>query len=268
MRGPSVARDRGNHDVESLRCAAAICGWIRQRIDDLQLLDDRSGPPVRDDDRQSVRMFRTDVNEVNIESVYVCYELWVGTQLRLDLAPVVIGRPIVRELLHSRELDSLRRITDRFPLRPLRRGDTPTEVRESLVRNLDAVWTDCVCGGVRRIVDLGHNAKLIHDGLLLGTGVIVEGVNCVGFARPRAGRPMSRRARRGGLLSEHGSGRCQRHRRRKEHDEEEREQAEGARGVGFGYVLRFIELSHVAFFLLKIIRFTRPIHTDAITRRR
>ena len=40
-------------------------------------------------------------------------------QLRLDLAPVVLGRPIPRERLHEGELHALRRIRDRFPVRAI-----------------------------------------------------------------------------------------------------------------------------------------------------
>jgi hypothetical protein len=43
-----------------------MCRWIRQRIDDLQLLDDRAGPSVRDDERQCLFVFRTHVDEMNI----------------------------------------------------------------------------------------------------------------------------------------------------------------------------------------------------------
>ena len=74
---------------------------IGQRIDDLQLLDDRAGPPVRDDDRQRVRMFRTNVDEMNVQPVDRRDELRQGVQPRLDLAPVVIRLPIARELRAS-----------------------------------------------------------------------------------------------------------------------------------------------------------------------
>jgi hypothetical protein len=48
---------------------------FRQPIDDLQLLDDRPGPSVQDDERQRVFVFRTDVNEVNVEPVDLGDEL-------------------------------------------------------------------------------------------------------------------------------------------------------------------------------------------------
>ena len=81
---------------------------IGQRIDDLQLLDDRAGPSVRDDERQRIFMLRTNVNEVNVQPIDLGDELRQGVQPRLALAPVVFRRPIARELLNRRELHALR----------------------------------------------------------------------------------------------------------------------------------------------------------------
>jgi hypothetical protein len=47
-----------------------MCRGIGKWIDDLQLLDDRAGPPVRDDERQRVLMFRTNVDELDSIKVY------------------------------------------------------------------------------------------------------------------------------------------------------------------------------------------------------
>ena len=85
--------------MEGVRCAPAVCRGIGQWIDDLQLLDDRAGPSVIDDERQRVFMLRTNVDEVNVEPVDLGDELRQGVQLRLALAPVVVRRPIARELL-------------------------------------------------------------------------------------------------------------------------------------------------------------------------
>src|SRR6266566_4258795 len=86
-----------------------------KRIDDLQLLDDRAGPPVRDDERQRILMFRTNVDEMNVEPIDLGHELREGVQLRLALAPIIIRRPIARECLSRRQLHALRCIRDRFP---------------------------------------------------------------------------------------------------------------------------------------------------------
>jgi hypothetical protein len=42
---------------------------VGQRLDDLQLLEDRSGPAVPDDQRQRVLARRADVDEVDVEPV-------------------------------------------------------------------------------------------------------------------------------------------------------------------------------------------------------
>ena len=55
--------------MESLRCARAMRGGVGQQIDDLQLLDDRAGPAVRDDQRQRVLVLGADVDEVDVQSV-------------------------------------------------------------------------------------------------------------------------------------------------------------------------------------------------------
>ena len=46
-----------------------MCRRIGQRIDNLQLLDNRAGPAVRHDERQRALVFRTNVNKVNVEPV-------------------------------------------------------------------------------------------------------------------------------------------------------------------------------------------------------
>ena len=107
--------------MERIGCAAAMRRGIGQRIDDLHLFDDRAGPSVRDDERQRIFVFRTDVNEMNVQPIDLGDELRQGVQSRLDLAPVVFCRPIARERLNRRELYALRCIRDRFPFRPLRR---------------------------------------------------------------------------------------------------------------------------------------------------
>jgi len=99
--------------MESVGCTGAMCRGIGEWLDDLQLLDDRAGPPVRDDERQGIVMLRANVNEMNVEPIDLGDELREGVQSRLALAPIVFGRPVARELLNRRELHALRRIRDR-----------------------------------------------------------------------------------------------------------------------------------------------------------
>ena len=74
----SVARHRRDHHVERIRCAPAMRRGIGQRIDDLQLLDDRAGPSVRDDERQRIFVFRTNVNEMNVQPIDLGDEVAAG----------------------------------------------------------------------------------------------------------------------------------------------------------------------------------------------
>src|SRR5882724_788913 len=100
--------------MESVRCARTMCRGISERIDDLQLLDDRAGPSVRDDEWQRIVMFRTNVNEMNVQPIDLGDELWQGVQSRLHLPPVVFRPPIACECLNRRELHALRCIRDRL----------------------------------------------------------------------------------------------------------------------------------------------------------
>jgi hypothetical protein len=46
-----------------------MCRRIGQWIDDLELLDDRARPSVRDDERHCVFVLRANVNEMNVHAV-------------------------------------------------------------------------------------------------------------------------------------------------------------------------------------------------------
>src|SRR3954447_10547339 len=100
--------------MERIRGARAMCRGIGQWIDELELLDDRAGPPVADEERQRILMFRTNMNEMNIEPIDLGDEVRQILQSLLALAPVVLRRPIGRECLHRRELYALRQIVDGF----------------------------------------------------------------------------------------------------------------------------------------------------------
>jgi len=121
--------------MESVGCTGAMCRGIGEWLDDLQLLDDRAGPPVRDDERQGIVMLRANVNEMNVEPIDLGDELREGVQSRLALAPIVFGRPVARELLNRRELHALRRIRDRFPVRPPGHVDAPAQFGQLRIRN-------------------------------------------------------------------------------------------------------------------------------------
>src|SRR5258706_9442830 len=122
--------------MECIRGAAAMCRGIGEWFDDLQLLDDRAGPAVRDDERQRILMLRTYVDEMNVESIDLGDELRQGVQPGLALVPVVIGRPIPREGLNRGELHALRGVRDWLPFGELGRLDAPAQIGELRFRNI------------------------------------------------------------------------------------------------------------------------------------
>src|SRR5262249_62024968 len=97
----------GNDNMEGARGPPAVFGGNGERGDDLQLLDDRAGPAVRDDQWQRVLLRRPDVDEMDVESVDGGDELVERIQLRFASAPVVFRGPIVRQVLHRRDLYAL-----------------------------------------------------------------------------------------------------------------------------------------------------------------
>ena len=142
LAGEPVARHRRENHVEGVRCAAAVRGGIDQRIDDLQLMEDRAGPAVRNEERQRVRVLRAHVDEMNVQSIDPGDELRQGVQPRLHLAPVVFRRPVARDVLHQRERDALRIVRDGLFLGPLRGGNAPAEVLKSGLGHVDGEGAD------------------------------------------------------------------------------------------------------------------------------
>src|SRR5215475_326763 len=121
-----------------------MCRGIGKRIDDFQLLDNGARPSVVDDQRQCILVLRAHVDEMNVQPIDPGDELRQSIEPRLDLAPVVLCRPIVCELLNSRELHALGLIFDGLLFRPLSRSDASAEIDELCFRNVDAEGTDSV----------------------------------------------------------------------------------------------------------------------------
>ncbi len=138
--------------MEGVRRARAVCRWIRQRIDNLQLLDDGTGPSVRDDQGQRIFMFRTNVDEMNVESIDLSGEMRQGVQFRFDLAPIeVCRRPIAGKFLDCRQWHALRFIRDRFPIWPPRRVDAPAQFGKFCLWNMHLKRTNSRLAGRLRV---------------------------------------------------------------------------------------------------------------------
>jgi hypothetical protein len=142
-----MTRQRWDDQVERVRGGPAVCLRVGERLDDLQLLDDRAGPAVRDDQRQRVLVPGADVNEMDVEPVDLGYEVRQVVQLRLAFAPVVVGRPVPREILHHRQRRALRVVGDRLDLGPPGRVHAAAQIGEFRLRETDLERADGVVFG-------------------------------------------------------------------------------------------------------------------------
>ena len=86
-------------------------------------------------------MLRTNVNEMNVEPVDLGNEVRNGVDLRLALPPIVLGPPILRELLHRRQLHTLCGVGDLFALRPLCGLNALAQIGEVCLRRLEVKRT-------------------------------------------------------------------------------------------------------------------------------
>ena len=78
LAGEAVTRHRRDHDVERVLRVPPYAVGIGQRLDDLDLLEHRARPAVRDDHRQGVLVRRADMDEVNVHPVDLGDELRQG----------------------------------------------------------------------------------------------------------------------------------------------------------------------------------------------
>ena len=148
-----VARHRRNHHVESVHCLPTMRRGIDQGIDDLQLLDDRTRPSVRNDDRQRIFMLRTGVNEVDVQPVDLGDEMRQGVHPRFDLAPVVFRRPVAGELLDRGELHALRKVGDGLLVGQAHGGNAAAKIIQLFVGRAVGEGAD------RAIFGLAHSGR-------------------------------------------------------------------------------------------------------------
>ena len=130
-----VAGHRRADDVERVGRVAAVAGGVAQRLDDVEELDDRSGPAVREHEREGAGVRRRRVQDLDAQAVGGADvgrepELLEAVQLGLDAAPVVAAGPVRAQLLDVGERDALRPVVDGLPFRPARAGEALLQVVE------------------------------------------------------------------------------------------------------------------------------------------
>src|SRR5262245_54964335 len=87
-------------------------------------------------------MLRTNMDEMNVETIDLGDEVRHRVEPRLGLTPVVFRAPVARQLLDGRERHALREIRDGFALGQARRKNTPAKILEVRLGKVDAEGTD------------------------------------------------------------------------------------------------------------------------------
>src|ERR1700675_1549702 len=87
-------------------------------------------------------MWRTNVQEVNIEPVDLRRELREAIELRLATAPVVLLSPIAADLLDPLQRSALAPVIDQFSFRPACPAQSRFEIVEHIVADGDAKGMD------------------------------------------------------------------------------------------------------------------------------
>ena len=82
------------------------------------------------------------MDEMDVQPVDLSDEVRQCVQPRFAPPPVVVGRPIVRELLHESQLHALGAVIDQLTFRPSGRLDAPLQVGEVLVGGVEAERPD------------------------------------------------------------------------------------------------------------------------------
>ena len=113
--------------------ASAMRGRVGQRLDDLLELDDRSGPAVRDDQREGVGVRGPLVNEVDVEPFDLRGELVEPIQRGFACPPVIPLGPVGGEFAGVAQRHALAPVVDAFWFGPACCGQPSTQVGQDVV---------------------------------------------------------------------------------------------------------------------------------------
>jgi hypothetical protein len=94
-----IPRQRRNNKVERIPSIPAVGFGVDEFLNHMTKLQHRARPAVRHDHRESILMFRADVQEVDFHAVDGGCELRVGVEESFASLPVVFRLPVSAESL-------------------------------------------------------------------------------------------------------------------------------------------------------------------------
>ena len=121
------------HHVERVGGGAAVGLGIGERPDHLRELHERSGPAVRDEERQRTGMFRSAMDEVHRQTVDRRRELFQLVEAPLLCAPVEAVAPVRDQLAQVADVGAVRPAVALQRLGNPRVGQARLEVGEDAV---------------------------------------------------------------------------------------------------------------------------------------
>jgi hypothetical protein len=83
--------------VEGVRCVAAVLRRVRESVDGVEELDERTGPTMGQNERQRVLVPGTDVQKVNAQTVQPRPELRIAVDPPFEPVPVVVVPPVLEQ---------------------------------------------------------------------------------------------------------------------------------------------------------------------------
>ena len=123
----------------------AVGRRVHERSDDLHKLDDRPRPTMSKYDWQGILVLRSDVNEVNPETVNLAAKLWKPIQYAFSPTPIVVSAPVFSERMCFSQRYTLGPIRYCFLVRPTSIGKSLLKVVECCLWYVDLEGTDIFC---------------------------------------------------------------------------------------------------------------------------
>ena len=96
----------------------AVSGWFSQRVENLVEFNNRARPAVGNNDRHGIVMTAPYMQEMNVEILYLSFELTVSIEAVLGPVPVIVVGPVIAEFTVVIERHSLGPVFDSLGVGP------------------------------------------------------------------------------------------------------------------------------------------------------
>src|SRR2546421_7407606 len=99
--------ERRHHDIEGISGISTVTGRVGQWADDLIHLEERPGPPVRNEQWKRVHSFPPDMKKVEVNAIDLSGKLRESVEKAFLGSPIVALVPVVYQLPQIRKARSI-----------------------------------------------------------------------------------------------------------------------------------------------------------------